>query len=98
MEKRVRRSDIKPETMEELIEKVKSQAAMIQDLKEESQTQSANRKELSALYISRYSRLEDNFSMCLIFLVAVLLINIAIQSCPDYINCGLPRLVESQYQ
>ena len=87
MEKRVRRSDIKPETMEELIEKVKSQAATIQDLKEESQTQSANRKELSALYISRYSRLEDNFGMCLIFLVAVLLINVAIQSCPNNINC-----------
>ena len=64
MAKRARRSDIKPETTQELIEKVQSQAATIGDLKK-LQTHSADCRDLIALYTSRYERLENRYRIWL---------------------------------
>jgi len=59
MAKRALESNVEPETMEELVEKVESQAATIRDLKDRLQTQSDNCRELRTLYVSRCERLED---------------------------------------
>jgi len=66
MAKRARESDV-AETMEEVIEKVQSQAATIRDLEEKLKRQVNDCRELRELYTSRYDRLQERYRMCSTF-------------------------------
>lgn len=67
MPKRTRESDVERETMEELVEKVQSQATTIRDLEDKLQSQFAIYTELKGLYNSRYEGLEQRYRTCFTF-------------------------------
>lgn len=79
MAKRAHESHVQAETTEGVMEKAKSQVATIEDLERKLKRKADDCRDLSALYTSRYHRLQGRYHMCSIYLlVAAPIINIVV--------------------
>jgi len=79
MAKRAHESHVQAETTEGVMEKAKSQVATIEDLERKLKRQADDCRDLSALYTSRYHRLQGRYRMCSIYLLVLApIINIVV--------------------